>query len=184
MLEQQLELTLEQQVVQDKSTQTREEVIRAREARKRVAQDRRAQTIRIYTDGGCAPNPGAGGWGFLVTWPDGSIDERYGGQRQTTNNRMEMIAAINALNFVNKPALPIMLYTDSQYLQRGAVEWLGKWRAKKFRGVKNPDLWREIDCLIRLHEALTWRWVRGHNGLQGNVRADELATAGRLAVLS
>lgn len=136
--------------------------------------------ITIYTDGGCDPNPGPGGWGVVILAADGKR-EFSGADPQTTNNRMELTAAIQALNSIHFPA-QITLYTDSQYLQRGIEEWMPKWLAKNWRGssgpVANQDLWKALLLAARPHQ-VTWRWLRGHQGDIHNTRADWLVKEAR-----
>jgi ribonuclease HI len=136
--------------------------------------------VEIFTDGACRGNPGPGGWGALLR--SGHREkEIYGGDLDTTNNRMELTAAIRALEALKRPCR-VVLYTDSEYLRRGISEWLTKWKRNGWRTVnrkpvKNEDLWRELDELSGRHE-VTWRWVRGHAGHPENERADQLANRG------
>jgi ribonuclease HI len=135
--------------------------------------------IRIYTDGGADPNPGRGGWGAVILRPGGAVEELSGGEVETTNNRMELTAAIRALRAVEAGA-SIDLHTDSQYLRRGITEWLPGWIARGWRRkdgeIKNVDLWRELAGEAARHD-VRWHWVRGHSGDRYNERADALATA-------
>lgn len=133
--------------------------------------------IKIWTDGSCLGNPGPGGWAFIVT--DGkNIAERNGGEKNTTNNRMELSAVIAALNATKKHD-SVEIHTDSQYVKNGMESWLKNWKAKNWRTadkkpVKNQDLWQKLDELasnINIH----WVWVRGHDGEEFNERCDELA---------
>jgi ribonuclease HI len=140
--------------------------------------------IEIFTDGACAGNPGPGGWGVLIR-ENGKLTELSGGDSATTNNRMEMTAAIEALKAVAEGA-QVVLYTDSQYLKLGITEWLPGWRRrgwKKGRGgaVKNRDLWEALDRLSSTRR-VDWRWLRGHAGHPENERADALARQGLKAV--
>lgn len=132
----------------------------------------------IYTDGGCVPNPGVGGWGAILLYK-GRQRELSGGEPQSTNNRMELTAAIEALRALNRPCT-VELHTDSQYLKRGITEWLPTWKRRNWRGtagpVKNRDLWEALDHEIQRHE-VRWAWVRGHAGHHYNERCDELAEA-------
>ena len=141
----------------------------ARSARPRVV---------IYTDGGCAPNPGVGGWGAVLICGENQR-EISGGAPRTTNNRMELTAAIEALRALKRPC-QVTVYTDSEYLKRGILEWLPGWRkrnwTRKSGALKNEDLWRELDRLITTHD-VAWEWVRGHAGDPMNERCDELAGA-------
>ncbi len=134
--------------------------------------------IEIYTDGACSGNPGPGGWGVLII-DNGDERELFGGDAETTNNRMEMQAVIEALRAT---AGAIILYTDSQYVKNGVTSWIHGWKRNGWKTasrkpVKNKDLWVEIDALAAERE-IDWRWVKGHAGHDGNERADELARRG------
>ena len=139
-------------------------------------------SIEIYTDGACKGNPGPGGWGVLLK--SGTTEkELYGGERLTTNNRMELMAVIQALQALKRPCA-VTLHVDSQYVLKGMTEWLAGWKAKGWRTstkqpVKNQELWQALDALVNGagHE-IKWRWVRGHDGDPGNERADLLANRG------
>ncbi|HYF20997.1 MAG TPA: ribonuclease HI [Ramlibacter sp.] len=138
--------------------------------------------VVIYTDGACKGNPGPGGWGVLLR--SGSHQkELFGGERGTTNNRMELMAVIRALEALKRPCA-VTLYLDSQYVLKGMTEWLPGWKAKGWRTagktpVKNAELWQRLDALVQEGgHAIDWRWVRGHNGDAGNERADALANLG------
>jgi ribonuclease HI len=140
----------------------------------------------IYTDGGCRGNPGPGGWGFLIFNPaSGNALKRCGGERETTNNRMEMGAAIEALRALKKDGLRIKLHTDSQYLIKSMTEWIAGWKArgwkKKEGELKNVDLLQELDRLNQRHR-ITWQWVKGHAGDPGNECADALTNRAMDAV--
>lgn len=135
--------------------------------------------VTLYTDGGADPNPGPGGWAaILIDDTSGQIRELSGGERRTTNNRMELTAAIRGLEAL-KRRCRVTVHTDSKYLQQGITEWLPGWEARGFRRKEgellNADLWRRLSELIRSHE-VHWRWVKGHAGHRYNERADELAT--------
>jgi ribonuclease HI len=136
-----------------------------------------APEVVIYTDGACRGNPGPGGWGAVLI--SGAHEkELWGGERHTTNNRMELMAAIQALEAL-KRGCRAAVYTDSQYVKRGIREWLPAWKARGWRTadkrpVKNRDLWEMLDALVARHE-LQWHWVKGHAGHAGNERADQLA---------
>ncbi len=139
--------------------------------------------VVIYTDGACKGNPGPGGWGALLQTSDGHCKEMFGGEVQTTNNRMEMMAVIAALGTLKRPC-KVQLHVDSQYVLKGATEWLSGWKAKGWmtaskQPVKNVDLWQQMDELLtgRGH-VIEWRWVKGHAGDAGNERADQLANRG------
>lgn len=125
--------------------------------------------IEIYTDGACSGNPGPGGWAALLRFGE---HERMisGGEANTTNNRMELQAAISGL-LALKEACKVRLYTDSQYVQKGMTEWLVGWQKKGFKNVKNPDLWQALVNAAQIHH-VEWHWVRGHNGHTENERVD------------
>ena len=138
--------------------------------------------VIIYTDGGCDPNPGRGGWAALLL-ADGLEKELLGSAPVTTNNRMELTAAIEALRALAHPCT-VDLYTDSQYLMRGITEWMPKWLAKNWRGsngpVLNQDLWKALLAAAKPHQ-ITWRWVKGHSGNRFNTRVDWLVKQARRA---
>jgi len=136
--------------------------------------------VEIYTDGACKGNPGPGGWGVLLK-QDGMVREFHGGEAHTTNNRMELIAVIRALEALAN-GTRARVHTDSQYVQLGISTWIRDWKKRGWRTadkkpVKNEDLWRRLDELAGLHD-IEWIWVRGHVGNVGNERADELANLG------
>ncbi len=136
--------------------------------------------VTIYTDGGCRPNPGPGGWGAVILRPGTDPVELSGAEAEATNNRMELRAAIEALRALDGPH-QVELVTDSEYLRKGVTEWLEGWRAKGWRtagkkSVANRDLWQALTGEIARHE-ISWRWVRGHTGDRWNERADRLASA-------
>jgi ribonuclease HI len=138
------------------------------------------RAVVIYTDGGCKGNPGPGGWGALLMY-DGHERELWGGEPHTTNNRMELMAAIVALETLKRPCL-IELYTDSQYVKNGITEWIAGWKARGWKTaqrdpVKNADLWQRLDEARRRHK-ISWHWVKGHAGHPENERADRLAQRG------
>ncbi|WP_293006848.1 ribonuclease HI [Nitrosomonas sp.] len=138
------------------------------------------KVVEIYTDGACKGNPGIGGWGALLRYGDHER-EIFGGEKFTTNNRMELLAAIRALESL-KRSCQVHLHTDSQYLQKGISEWLDSWKARNWRTagkkpVKNEDLWKLLDQLTQQHK-IEWCWVRGHSGHIDNERADQLANQG------
>ena len=141
--------------------------------------------VEIYSDGACSGNPGPGGWGAVLLW-DGHERELCGGEPATTNNRMELLGAIEALNALKRPC-QVRLHTDSRYVKDGITQWIHRWRQNGWqtagrKPVKNADLWRRLDALIQQHR-VEWLWVRGHAGNAGNERADALARRGlKLAV--
>ena len=134
--------------------------------------------LTIYTDGACSGNPGPGGWGAVLIW-NGHVKEISGGEKYTTNNRMELIATIEALKVLKKKS-EISLYTDSTYVKNGITQWIFRWKRSDWKlsnrkgNVKNVDLWKELDRLNSLHQ-VNWKWVKGHSGNEWNERADELA---------
>ena len=144
------------------------------------------QAIEIFTDGACKGNPGPGGWGVLLRL--GEHEKRlYGGELETTNNRMELLAAIRGLEALKRPA-SVVLTTDSQYVMKGVREWMPNWKKRGWKTaskqpVKNVDLWQQLDALVSQHE-VEWRWVRGHTGHRENELADELANLGVQYILS
>jgi ribonuclease HI len=136
--------------------------------------------VLIYTDGACSGNPGPGGWGAVLIWGE-KVKEICGGEPATTNNRMELMAAIQALESLNKPCR-IELHTDSRYVMDGISQWISGWKARGWKTaakapVKNEDLWRRLDQ-ARLRHEVDWRWVKGHSGHELNERADALARKG------
>lgn len=136
--------------------------------------------VEIFTDGACSGNPGIGGWGAILRYKE-TEKELSGGEFQTTNNRMELMAVIRALSAL-KTTCNISLYTDSQYVMKGITEWMGNWKknnwktSNKKQPVKNVDLWQQLDELTQKHE-IRWIWVKGHNGHPENERCDALARA-------
>ncbi|MUL42340.1 ribonuclease HI [Streptomonospora sp. PA3] len=139
------------------------------------------RSVQIYTDGACAGNPGPGGWGAVLRYGE-HAKELYGGEAETTNNRMELMAAIMALEALKRP-LSVSLHTDSTYVRNGITSWIHGWKRSGWmtRGkkpVKNADLWRRLDAAALRHD-IEWHWVRGHSGDRGNERADALACRGR-----
>jgi ribonuclease HI len=135
-----------------------------------------AEPVIIYTDGGCDPNPGTGAWATVLAYK-GKVRELTGGEYDTTNNRMEMTAAIRALEALKRPCR-IVLHTDSEYLRLGITQWLPGWKRRGWKRksgeIKNADLWRHLDELASKHQ-ITWKWVPGHAGVPENERCDELA---------
>ncbi len=135
------------------------------------------EPVMLYTDGACKGNPGPGGWGALLRYK-GVEKELWGGEPQTTNNRMELTAVIEGLKALKRPSR-VRIITDSQYVKNGMQQWIHNWKRNGWRTaskkpVKNADLWRELDRLVNLHQ-VEWEWVRGHSGHPENERADALA---------
>jgi ribonuclease HI len=142
-----------------------------------------SEMIDVYTDGACKGNPGPGGWGVLMRW-NGHEKELFGGEPQTTNNRMELRAVIEALA-VLKRGSNVRLHTDSKYVHDGITIWIHNWKKRGWKTadkkpVKNVDLWQQLDALAQL-VTVTWVWVKGHAGHDGNERADALANRGVVA---
>ena len=136
--------------------------------------------VVIYTDGACRGNPGPGGWGVVLNYK-GRSKELYGGEPMTTNNRMELMAAIQALEALNRPC-NVHLYSDSSYVLKGISEWLPNWKQRNWQTanktpVKNDDLWQRLDAAAAAHR-VQWLWIKGHAGDIGNERADALANLG------
>lgn len=141
--------------------------------------------VTIYTDGGCSPNPGAGGWAFILL-ARGKRKAHSGNCRETTNNRMELTAVIEALRALKMPC-QVTVYTDSEYVKRGITEWVQGWikrgwRTASKKPVKNRDLWEALLAETPNHE-ITWEWVRGHDGNEYNERVDQMATEAREALV-
>lgn len=136
--------------------------------------------VIIYTDGACRGNPGPGGWGVILNYK-GKIKELYGAEKLTTNNRMELMAAIQALESLTRPC-SVQLNSDSIYVLKGITDWMPNWKKRGWKTaartpVKNEDLWRRLDAAITKHK-VEWKWVKGHSGDTGNDRADVLANLG------
>ena len=141
--------------------------------------------VIIYTDGACRGNPGPGGWGALIRF-DSLEKEIFGGQANTTNNQMELSAAIEGLSILKEPC-NVELFTDSKYVMDGITQWINKWKKNNWRtaakkDVKNKELWQRLDELINLHQ-VQWHWVKGHSGDAGNEMADLLANKGIDSIL-
>ena len=141
--------------------------------------------VDIYTDGACSGNPGPGGWGVLIEIDNENI-ELSGGDKETTNNRMELMAAIKALEEIDKD-YEITLYTDSNYVKDGITSWISNWKKNNWKTVakkevKNKDLWQKLDQLMSYHH-VRWHWVKGHSGDPGNEKADRLANKGIDSIL-
>lgn len=139
-----------------------------------------SETVHAFTDGACSGNPGPGGWGVVLRWGDHER-ELFGGESDTTNNRMELMAAINALESLTRPSV-VVLTTDSTYVMQGITKWIKDWKRRDWRTaskkpVKNVDLWQRLDAATAPHD-VRWEWVKGHNGHPENERADELARRG------
>ncbi len=139
-----------------------------------------SKSVVIWTDGACSGNPGPGGWGAILLW-DGHKKELHGGEAHTTNNRMELLGAIHALDALKRPCT-IDLHTDSQYVRNGIMSWLQNWKRRGWKTadnkpVKNVELWQRLDEATQRHK-VTWHWVKGHAGVELNERADELARLG------
>jgi ribonuclease HI len=133
--------------------------------------------VTIFTDGACRGNPGPGGWGAILRYGDGE-KELYGAERETTNNRMELMAAIVALETLKRPC-EITLTTDSEYVRKGITEWLANWKRRGWKTankkpVKNQDLWQRLEAATHEHQ-IHWKWIKGHSGHEENERADSLA---------
>lgn len=142
------------------------------------------EKVEIYTDGACKGNPGPGGWGALMIAGE-HRKEIFGGERNTTNNRMELKAVIEALTALKRPC-EVVIHTDSQYVQKGISEWIHNWKLRGWKTaakepVKNADLWQALDAAQAVHK-VEWRWVKGHAGHDGNERADQLANKGVTSV--
>ena len=139
-----------------------------------------SDSVIIYTDGACRGNPGPGGWGALLNYK-GKIKELYGAEKLTTNNRMELMAAIQALELLTRPC-SVQLNSDSIYVLKGITDWMPNWKKRGWKTaskapVKNEDLWRRLDAAIAKH-SIEWKWVKGHSGDIGNDKADALANLG------
>src|SRR5690606_8613034 len=157
-----------------------------------MQQTNQARLIEIFTDGACKGNPGVGGWGVYLR-ANGEIRELFGGEVMTTNNRMELLAAIRALQSLKtmptvKPGDPVQLHTDSQYVQKGISEWIHGWKKRGWltadkKPVKNEALWKQLDQLSQQYQ-VEWFWVRGHSGHDGNEQADRLANLGAESMLT
>ncbi len=140
----------------------------------------KSETVELFTDGACSGNPGPGGWGVLMRW-QGNEKEMSGGERATTNNRMELRAVIEGLNALTR-SMTVAVYTDSQYVQKGITEWVPNWKRRGWKTadkkpVKNDDLWKMLEQAASRHK-VSWHWVRGHDGHAENERADGLARRG------
>lgn len=137
-------------------------------------------TVEVWTDGACSGNPGPGGWGAILSY-NGVEKELSGGEAQTTNNRMELMAAISALEALKRP-VTVALHTDSQYLRQGITGWIHGWKKNGWKTadrkpVKNAELWQRLEAALGRHK-IEWKWVKGHAGDEMNERADALARAG------
>lgn len=140
-----------------------------------------SDVVTVFSDGGCKPNPGRGGWAALLMW-EGEKKELSGGEIDTTNNRMELTAAVRALEALKRPC-NVEFYTDSEYLKNGITSWIKGWKRNGWKTAKgdpvlNRDLWTTLDALTQKH-TITWKWTRGHAGNVHNERVDQLATQAR-----
>ncbi|MEM7206861.1 MAG: ribonuclease HI [Pseudomonadota bacterium] len=145
-----------------------------------MSAENQSEVVTLYTDGACKGNPGPGGWGVLLNW-SGREKTLFGGEHETTNNRMELMAAISGLEALTRPCT-VELVTDSTYVMQGINEWLPGWKRNNWKTaakkpVKNVDLWKRLDAANTRHK-VNWRWVKGHSGDPGNERADALANRG------
>jgi ribonuclease HI len=139
-----------------------------------------SDAVEVWTDGACSGNPGPGGWGAILSYK-GKERELSGGEAQTTNNRMELMGAISALETLTRPCT-VALHTDSQYLRQGITSWIHGWKKNGWKTadrkpVKNEELWKRLDAALKQHK-IEWKWVKGHAGDEMNERADALARAG------
>ncbi|MDH5409243.1 MAG: ribonuclease HI [Gammaproteobacteria bacterium] len=139
------------------------------------------EKVEAFTDGACRGNPGPGGWGVVLRY-NGNEKHLYGGEQETTNNRMELMAAIQALEALTR-ACRVDLTTDSQYVQKGISEWMANWKLRGWKTsakkpVKNVDLWQRLDLAVGRHQQVEWHWVKGHSGHPENELADQLANQG------
>ena len=152
-----------------------------------MPQDGQPISVHLFTDGACSGNPGPGGWAYILRHlPTGTEKENSGGERESTNNRMELMAVIRGLEALKRPSR-VVVTTDSQYVRNGITDWIRRWRRNGGRtaagqAVKNSDLWQRLEAVAARHE-VQWRWVKGHAGHPENERADQLAT-GAIAMLS
>ena len=140
-----------------------------------------AELVKIYTDGACRGNPGPGGWGAVLIYGD-KVKNLYGGEAETTNNRMELTAVIKALECLKGNKWPLEITSDSKYVLQGITEWIEVWKKRGWRNaskkpVMNVDLWQQLDVLVEPHE-IRWQWVKGHSGHPENELADQLANQG------
>jgi len=138
--------------------------------------------IIIFTDGAASGNPGPGGWGAVVVFPSGEVKELGGGSAHATNNQMELMAAVKAIDFIREKTEPVLLYSDSTYVLRGISQWIHAWRRRGWKtadgkDVQNQGLWQDLDQSVSVLNGVEWKYVRGHVGVPGNERADAIATA-------
>lgn len=148
-------------------------------------ENQKIDDVTIYTDGACRGNPGPGGWGAWLTCR-GVHKELFGGEKETTNNRMELTAVIEALNALKRPC-HVDLHTDSQYVKNGMTQWIFNWKKNNWKTankkpVKNAELWQALDQAVQRHQ-IDWHWVKGHAGDEGNEKADMLANKGTDSIL-
>lgn len=135
--------------------------------------DNTSEILEIYTDGACSGNPGPGGWSAVILH-DGKQEEVVGGEKQTTNNKMELLAAINGLKSITHRDITVKMFTDSLYVKNGITNWINNWKLKDYKDVKNVELWKELDSLCQKFK-IEWNWVKAHNGNKYNEIADKLA---------
>jgi ribonuclease HI len=144
--------------------------------------DNKYREIIIYSDGACKGNPGPGGWGAVLIYNDNK-KEIFGGEHNTTNNKMELTAVIKALEEINTRNIPVKIITDSQYVKNGIESWIHNWKNNNWKNaskkpVKNSDLWKRLDALVNEFQQIKWEWVKGHNNNKFNELADKLANKG------
>jgi ribonuclease HI len=144
--------------------------------------DNKYKEIIIYSDGACKGNPGPGGWGAVLIYNDNK-KEIFGGEHNTTNNKMELTAVIKALEEIKTRNIPVKIITDSQYVKNGIESWIHNWKKNNWKNaskkpVKNSDLWKRLDALVNEFQQIKWEWVKGHNNNKFNELADKLANKG------
>lgn len=156
-----------------KATEVKEETTISEESSKEQEKVIEPEVLEIYTDGACSGNPGIGGYGAILIWGD-NTKEVSGGEKLTTNNKMELMGAIQGLKSITNTEVKVKIYTDSTYVQKGMTEWIENWKRKNFKDVKNVELWKELDDLnSKLN--IEWHWVKAHAGNKYNEMADALA---------
>jgi ribonuclease HI len=164
----------------EKAKQSVEKAKQSAEAKAEQSAEANNQVVTLYTDGACKGNPGPGGWGAYLKYK-GKTRELCGGEKETTNNRMELLAAIEGLEVLTR-GCKVELFTDSQYMRQGITQWIHNWKKNGWKTsnkkpVKNADLWQRLDAQVKRHQ-VEWHWVKGHSGHPGNEKADELANRG------